>query len=146
MVYFPVSVIILYISFIEGHNLSGTIEEDIKFYHRKLSENPSILATIEYSVTFKHHFGHKKLRIFTSDNHTAFKDKCLSSNYGQLFNEDYTHHWVQTTDVPNVKQAKTIPSSIIVMEKSEYRIIFQDIIHFRLDFIVEKMEIFRFMD
>ena len=88
MVYFPVSVIILYISFIEGHNLSGTIEEDIKFYHRKLSENPSILATIEYSVTFKHHFGHKKLRIFTSDNHTAFKDKCLSSNYGQLFNED----------------------------------------------------------
>ena len=80
--------LLLYFGYINTYKLSGTIEEDIKFYHRKLSENPSILATIEYSVIFKHAFGGKKLRIFTSENHTAFKDECLSSNYGQLRNEN----------------------------------------------------------
>ena len=88
MVYFPMSVLILYISFSEEHNIAGTIEEDIRFYYRKLSEYPSILATIEYSVIFKQGYTVKKLTIYTSDNHTAFTDKCLSSNYGQLFNED----------------------------------------------------------
>ena len=73
---------LLYFGYINTHTISGTIEENIKFYHRKLSENPSILATIEYSVIFKHAFVGKKLTIYTSENHTAFKDKCLSSNYG----------------------------------------------------------------
>ena len=80
--------LLLHFGYTNTHKVSGTIEENIKFYHRKLSEYPSILATIEYSLMFKHDFGGKKLTIYTSENQTAFKDKCLSLNYGQLRNEN----------------------------------------------------------
>ena len=74
------------------------IKEDTGFYYQILSEFPSKMATIEYTITLNktnidlHCVNGAKcivrLDIYTSENDQNFRTKCSNDGYGQLRNEN----------------------------------------------------------
>ena len=76
----------------------GQIKTDTGFYYQRLSEFPSKMATIEYTVTFNktnidlHCVNGAKcnvrLDIYTSQDDQNLRTKCSNNGYGQLRNEN----------------------------------------------------------
>ena len=71
-------------------SVAGTVQEDTTFYYRELSTEPSVLATIEYSIIYKSSVvsTSSTIMIYTIENHMNTRTKCVSDLYGQLRNEN----------------------------------------------------------
>ncbi len=79
-------------------HVSGTISEDICFFHMGLSDFPSKQATVEYSIRYnftkmKQHCSRKDecypfLSFHTTDVDSAERDQCYSHMFGQVRNEN----------------------------------------------------------
>ena len=85
----PYLALTLHLGYISTHSITDAIVEDVSFYYRKLSEYPSLLATIEYSIIYKSSDPCVKLEIYTEENHTNIKNQCSTVDYGQLRNENF---------------------------------------------------------
>ena len=70
---------------------SGTITENTKFFYRRLPTFSSKMATIQYNVTYEKYLliYFPVIYIYTTENHSDLRTKCISSRYGQLRNEDF---------------------------------------------------------
>ena len=70
---------------------SGTIMENTKFFYRRLPTFSSKMATIQYNVTYEKYLliYFPVIYIYTTENHSDLRTKCISSGYGQLRNEDF---------------------------------------------------------
>ena len=63
--------VVLIVHAVETMNISDTLTEDISFYYRRLSDYPSVLATIKYSIIYKPHKksnGDLRLDIYVNEN------------------------------------------------------------------------------
>ena len=71
---------------------SGTIMENTTFYYKRFPTFASKSATMEYNVTYMQYPLSNfpvKLYIYTTEDHRDLQTKCISSDYGQLKNEDF---------------------------------------------------------
>ena len=70
---------------------SGTIMENTKFFYRRLPTFSSKMATIQYNITYEKYLViyFPVLYIYTTENHSDLQAGCISTNYGQLRNEDF---------------------------------------------------------
>ena len=73
----------------------GTIENDTEFYYGELSENPSMLATVEYNITYNYTASliqcpecYPRFEIYTTKDDQSLVTKCSNDIYGQLRNEN----------------------------------------------------------
>ena len=73
--------------YIECHSLSGVVAEDVEFYFGKLSEFPSTVATIKYSVNFTATPTSAIMNIYTEKGNTNQQKRCVQLYHGQFFNE-----------------------------------------------------------
>ena len=75
------------LTYIETHSISGVVEEDIEFHFGKLSEFPSTVATIKYSVNFTATRYPAIMNIYTEKENTNQQKRCIQLYHGQFFNE-----------------------------------------------------------
>ena len=70
---------------------SGTIMENTKFFYRRLPTFSSKMATIQYNITYEKYLliYFPVLYIYTTEAHSDLQAGCISTNYGQLRNEDF---------------------------------------------------------
>ena len=72
-------------------SITGTILTDVDFYYRKLSIQPSKLATINYNITIPGDYkGHVIVYINTTDN---MEEQCSKTVHGQSFNRQLHSHF-----------------------------------------------------
>ena len=76
---------------ISALTFSGTINENTTFFYRRFPTFASKLVTMEYNITYKKHLlaYFPILYIYTTEDHNDLQTKCISSDYGQLRNEDF---------------------------------------------------------
>ena len=70
----------------EMHSVSDTIT-DVPFYFRQLSEYPSKLVTIEYTINFTIVEPTIQMDFYTTKDHINLKRNCSALHYGQLLND-----------------------------------------------------------
>ena len=69
--------------------ISDTIKNDTHFYYRKLSNYPSKLATIGYSVTFNYNVkGKVRMDFYTTEDHINIQNQCRVKVYEQVRNDN----------------------------------------------------------
>ena len=65
-------------------SVSGTIDDDITFYYQELPVQPSIIATIEYSIMPVSDY--VDFQLYTASNHVNIKRKCSFRLYSKVYN------------------------------------------------------------
>ena len=74
--------------------MEGTVDEDTTFYYRDLTTEPSLLATVEYTVIYNRSVvsTSSSIMIYTVEDHIDRRTKCINDRYGQLHNENLFGH------------------------------------------------------
>ena len=85
--YFIITFVHLTVSKTDLNYVSDTIQDDVKFYYRKLTKYPSKSATINFSFICMNSTGGLRLELYTRDNHLNIQRKCSWIHHEQLQNE-----------------------------------------------------------
>ena len=85
--YFIITFVHLTVSKMDLNCVSDTIQDDMRFYYRKLTKYPSKSATISYSFICVSSKGGLRLGLYTRENHLNIQRKCSWIHHEQLQNE-----------------------------------------------------------
>ncbi len=75
----------------QTETVTGTITEDMNFFHRKLNKIPVLAATISFDVSFNFEINKDAfatMDIYTREEDRNFENTCSADSFGQLRNED----------------------------------------------------------
>ena len=75
--YFIITFVHSTVSKMDLNSISDTIQDDMRFYYRKLTKYPSKSATINYSFICTSTKGFLRLELYTRENHLKYTEEVL---------------------------------------------------------------------
>ena len=67
-------------------SITGTIEDDISFYYQELPVQPSMLATVVFSISYPSSNEYVDFQLYTTSNHVNIHKRCSFQRFSQVRN------------------------------------------------------------